>query len=265
MAEAVPYREGELALATGRIKYLERGTGPGVVVLHHSWGSPGWLPLYDKLAADRRVVVPDMPGWGGSERPAWARDPRDIAIIMTRAFAGLGLDDVTLVGLGFGGYVAAELAAMNPSGLAALVLVGAAGLQPREGEILDQMMLSHRKYIEESFRDAETYTGYIGEEPAEEVRQLWDLSREMTARVTWKPYMFNRRLEPLLGDMHVPTLLVWGSRDKVVPLACARQYGAAIPNARVELVDGAGHVVELEEPDRLAALISEFAPGASGE
>ena len=256
MAEDSAYREGELVLATGTIKYLEQGGGTPVVVLHHSWGSPGWLPFHDRLAENHRVVVPDMPGWGGSERPAWARDPRDIAIIMTRVVAGLDLEDVTLVGLGFGGFVAAEFATMNPSRLASLVLVGAAGLQPGEGEILDQMMLSHRKYIEDSFRDAETYTGYVGEEPPEDVRLLWDLSREMTARVTWKPYMFNRRLEPLLGDMQVPTLIVWGSEDKVVPIECARQFEAAIPNARVEVVDGAGHVVELEEPDALAELVS---------
>ena len=88
------------------------------------------------------------------------------------------------------------------------------------------MMLSHRTYIEESFRDVETYTGYVGEEPPDEARQLWDFSRQMTARVTWKPYMFNRRLEPLLGDLQVPTLVVWGGKDNVVPLGMRR----AIPS-----------------------------------
>ena len=255
MVEAVSYTEGELALATGKIKYLEQGSGPPVVILHHSWGSPGWLPFHDRLAQDHRVIVPDMPGWGGSERPTWARDPRDIAIITTRLLARLDLVDVKLVGLGFGGYVAAELATMNPSTLAHLILVGAAGLQPKTGEIMDQMMLSHRKYIEESFRNAGTYHDYVGEEPPDDIRQLWDLSREMTARVTWKPYMFNRRLEPLLGDLDVPTLIVWGEQDKVVPFECAKQFEAAIPNARIEVVAGAGHVVELEEPDRLATLV----------
>ncbi len=252
------YTERQVALATGKIKLLERGTGTPAVVLHHSWGSPGWLPFHDKLAERHRVIVPDMPGWGGSERPAWAREPRDIAIIVGRLLAALEVEGAKLVGLGFGGFVAAELATMAPSRLAALVLVGAAGLQPKHGEILDQMMLSHRKYIEESFRDAETYANYIGEEPPDDVRDLWDFSREMTARITWKPYMFNRRLEPLLGDMAVPTLVVWGENDKVVPLECAERYAAAIPTATTVVVDGAGHVVELEEPDRLATLVADF-------
>ena len=259
MAESASYAERDVQLATGNIRVLERGTGTPVVVLHHSWGGPGWLPFHDALVdAGARAIVPDMPGWGGSERPAWAREPRDIAIIVGRLIEALELDGATLVGLGFGGYVAAELATMNPSRLGTLVLVGAAGLQPKNGEILDQMMLSHRKYIEESFRDADAYTAYMGEEPPDDVRDLWDFSREMTARVTWKPYMFNRRLEPLLGDMQLPTLLVWGKDDKVVPYECAEQYQAALPNASISVVEDAGHVVELEQPERLAALVATF-------
>ena len=256
------YVEREVALATGNVKLLEGGAGTPVVVLHHSWGSPGWLPFHDKLAERHRVILPDMPGWGGSERPVWAREPRDIAIIVGQLLAAMDVTDARLIGFGLGGYIAAELATMNPSRLKALVLVGAAGLQPKEGEILDQMMLSHRKYIEESFRDAETYTATFGEEPPDDVRDLWDFSREMTARITWKPYMFNRRLEPLLGEMRMPTLLVWGEKDKVVPKACAEQYAAALPKATTVVVDGAGHVVEMEEPDQLAALVADFPAGS---
>ena len=260
----MPYAERDIPLATGNVKLLEsRGESadgkPAVVVLHHSWGSPGWLPFHEQLAAaGHRVVVPDMPGWGGSERPVWAREPRDIAIIMGRVLHALDVRGGTLLGFGFGGFVAAELAVMNPARLGTLVLVGAAGLQPKQGEILDQMMLSHRKYIEESFANEDAYVACLGEEPTDEMRDLWDFSREMTARVTWKPYMFNRRLEPLLGDLHVPTLLVWGRHDKVVPFECAERYQAAIPGAAIEVVEDAGHVVELEQPERLATLVSAF-------
>ena len=259
--EAVSYAEREFALATGRVKYLEQGQGTPVVVLHHSWGSPGWLTFHERLAEAHRVIAPDMPGWGGSERPAWAREPRDIAVLMGRVLDGLDLQDVKLVGLGFGGYVAAELTTMNPSRIGALTLIGAAGLKPDEGEITDQMMLSHRAYIEQSFRDHDTYARFLGDEaPPEEVRQLWDFSREMTARVTWKPYMFNRRLAPLLPDVKVPTLLIWGEQDSIVPLACARQFESGIPGARLEVVADAGHVVEIEQPEQTAAFIAGF-PG----
>ena len=251
------YRERDIALATGKVHLLEGGAGSAIVFLHHSWGSAGWLPVHDALAANHRVVVADLPGWGGSERPAWAREPRDIAILAGRILDALDLESVTLVGTGFGGFVAAELATMRA--LDALVLIGAAGLKPEKGEILDQMLVSHRAYIQAGFRDRDAYVAWVGEDPAEDIRQLWDFSREMTARVCWKPYMFNRRLGPLLGDVATPTLAVWGSEDRVVPPECAALYAEALPNCRVEMIDGAGHLVEIEEADRVAGLIGAHA------
>lgn len=248
------YQERDIQLATGKVHLLKGGAGDAIVFLHHSWGSPGWLPVHESLAAHHRVFVPDLPGWGGSERPAWAREPRDLAILSGRILDALDAESPTLVGAGFGGFVAAELATMRS--LDALVLIGAAGLQPARGEILDQMLVSHRAYIEAGFRDRDAYAAWVGEEPADDVRQLWDFSREMTARVCWKPYMFNRRLAPLLGDVPTPTLAVWGGEDRVVPPECATQYGEALPNCTVEIVEGAGHLVEIEEAERVAALIA---------
>ena len=79
----------------------------------------------------------------------------------------------------------------------------------------------------------------------------------MTTRVAWKPYMYNRRLRPLLGEVRVPTLVVWGELDRVMPRSCAEGYVASLPNARLELVPGCGHAVDLERPDVLAALVRD--------
>ena len=252
------FTERELTLATGKISALDGGSGPPVVFLHHSWGSAGWQPVHTKLAQSHRVIIPDMPGWGASERPAWARDPRDIAILVGRVLDHMEVGPATVVGCGFGGYVACELATISPARLSALVLIGAAGLQPDEGEIADQMLMSHHQYVEDSYRDKETFIAQLGEEPPDEVRELWDHSREMTARVTWKPYMFNRRLAPLLADVPTPALVVWGESDRIIPIAAARQFEAALPNAQLEIVPAAGHLVELEEPDKIAALVADL-------
>lgn len=247
-----------LELAGKKVRVLHGGKGAPLLVLHHSTGNPGWLPFYERLAESFTVYVPDMPGYGQSERPDWARDPRDIAILIARLLDRLELERVTLVGLGFGGYVAAELATMEPSRLYALVLVGAAGLQPDEGEILDEMMVDFREYVQASFRDEAAFTAALGENAGETFKELWDFSREMTARLTWKPYMFNRRLVPLLSEVNVPALLIWGADDKVVPPICATQYARALPNARTETIPGAGHCVELEEPERVAQIITSL-------
>lgn len=260
MTTATPtHTEETIAVAGLTLRLLRGGNGEPVVVLHHSTGNPGWIPFYERLSEHFSVTVPDMPGYGQSERPEWAREPRDLAILMLQALDRLDLSDVILVGFGLGGFIAAEAATMNRSRLKRLVLVGAAGLQPAEGEIMDQMLIDYEDYIKAGFRSDEAYAAVFGHAAAEELKQLWDFSREMTARITWKPYMFNRRLAPLLREVTTPTLLVWGSEDVVVPPVCGRQYREALPNARLEIIEGAGHLVEFEEPERLVALIREHA------
>lgn len=255
------HTEQRVTVANRAIRIIRGGTGPALVTLHHSTGSLGWLPMHESLAAKFDVLAPDLPGYGQSERPEWARNPRDIAILMNQAFEQLGLSQVHLVGFGFGGFIAAELATMDPSRLATLTLVGAAGLKPREGEIMDEMLTGYIEYMEAGFRDRDHYVQVFGEEPEASVRELWDFSREMTARICWKPFMFSNSLPHLLGGVPTKTLLIWGSEDRIVPAVAGQQYKEALPNATLEVIQGAGHYVEYEETQRVVDLISGHAKG----
>ena len=254
------HTEVTLQGASGNLRLLAGGSSDNetVVVLHHSTGNPGWLPFHESLAEKFRVYVPDMPGYGQSERPEWARDPRDLAILLNQALEQAHQEGgaVHLVGLGFGGFVAAEMATMNQSILKSLTLVGAAGTQPREGEIMDQMMVDYAEYVQAGFRDEAAYNAAIGEEGAAALKELWDFSREMTARLTWKPYMFNRRLVPLAAGVQTKTLLIWGEKDAVVPVDCGKQFEESMPNAELKIIPGAGHLVEMEDPAGTAELIA---------
>jgi pimeloyl-ACP methyl ester carboxylesterase len=235
----------------------ERGRGERVVVLHHSTG-PLWGPFHDRLAESCLVVAPDMPGFGQSERPSSARSPAHLAVLLGQWLDQSESGPVHLVGFGLGGWVAAELAVMGGGRLRSLTLVGAAGVRPREGFIYDPMGESWTSYARRCFRDEERFAAVFGEEPAQEVVDLWDYSREMTARVTWKPWMWSLPLTDHLKGVRVPALVVWGEADAIVPIDCATQYVDALPNARLEVVPQAGHALELEEPDVLAALIGDF-------
>ena len=108
--------------------------------------------------------------------------------------------------------------------MSALVLVGAAGLLPERGRILDQMLIAHGDYVKAAFRDREAYAAIYGDTYDNDTLLQWDINREMVVRIAWKPYMYNRQMAPLLCDLAVPTLLVWGDHDEVGPLACAKQY-----------------------------------------
>ena len=240
------------------LRYWEGGTGEPLVVVHHDIGSSGWTEFYDTLAGRFRVLVPELPGYGKSDRPAWARHPRDIAMILQLWLDKLGVDGAVLVGLGFGGWIAAEMAVMSQRRLRRLVLVGAMGIKPSEGEIMDQMMIDLKDYVEAGCADADAYTRLFCEEVEREQSMVWDYAREMTARLAWKPYMFSHQLPHLIGGVETPTLVVWGSQNRVVPLICGESYARAMPNARLETVEDAGLWVDLEQPEKLAELVTRF-------
>lgn|SRR5262245_24399875 len=242
-------------IAGGKMAALAAGSGRPLVAIHHSIGPAGWTPLFADLARDHAVFAPELPGYGASQRPDWARDPRDLAILLGLWLDAQALGPVTLLGLGYGGWLAAELATLAPARVSRLILVGAAGLLPAQGRIYDQFLASHLDYARAYFEDPERYAAVFGAEPNLDLLEHWEISREMTTRVGWKPYMYNRRLVHLLPDLRIPTLLVWGERDRVVPRECGEQYRKLLPEARLEIVPGCGHAVDLEKPEVLADLI----------
>ena len=238
------------------------GSGAPLVVLQHDVGTPAGLPFYDTLASHATVLRPAHPGYDGSERPAWLRNVRDIAAVyhalLAQHAATRGRTDVTLVGLGFGGWVAAEMATQAPAAFRRLVLVGPMGIKPERGEIADQALVSYIDYVRLGFADQKAFDRIYGADPTTPTLEQWDLNREMTFRVAWKPYMYNASLPHLLGGVSTPTLIVWGRGDRVVPLECGERYAKALPQARLSIVENAGHFVEMEQPAELARLIGDF-------
>src|SRR5437016_2301340 len=208
-------------LASGPLHVMRSGSGTPVLVLHHDIGTLERLPFYDALAQKHTVLVPSHPGYDKSERPGWMRNVRDIAVVYQALIAEKQLSDVTLVGLGFGGWIAAEMATMAPRGFKKVVLVGAMGLKPERGEIADQALVSYIDYVRRGFADQRAFDRLFGAEPATAQLEQWDLNREMTFRIAWKPYMYNPTLPHLLGGVASPALIVWGRDDRIVPLACA--------------------------------------------
>jgi pimeloyl-ACP methyl ester carboxylesterase len=248
-----------IELSTGGIHLYRGGAGEPLVVLHHDIGTPGWIPFYEQLARHYSVYVPELPGFGTSSPLEWARHPRDVAAVMQQFLNRLGLTAITLVGLGFGGWLAAEMAACNETRLRQLVLVGAAGLRPPDGEIQDQFLSAAGEYIRSGFADPAAFESTFGAIPSAEQELAWDIHREVIARITWKPYMVSYQLPALLTGLTVPTLVVWGAQDKIVPLSAGERYARLIPGARLVVLEGAGHFIEIEQPDQVAASILEHA------
>jgi pimeloyl-ACP methyl ester carboxylesterase len=251
--------ESFLEVAGGKVQMLQAGSGSPLFVLHHDVGNPGWLPFYDIVAGSFTVHAPSHPGFGKSDRPDWMRSIRDLAIVYGSLLQKLNVGPVTMVGLGFGGWVAAELAMMCHHAISHLVLVNPMGYQPREGEILDQFLINTIDYVRSGFEKQDKYVELYTAEPTLDQLEQWEINREMTSRIAYKPYMFDQTLPQLIRGVTNPTLIICGAQNRIVPRICGEQYRDAIVGARLETISGAGHFLEVEKPAELAEMVRDFA------
>jgi pimeloyl-ACP methyl ester carboxylesterase len=258
-AKDVTWATEIIPIAGVSLRLAHAGSGAPLLLLHRDIGTPSRLPFGDALAGTFTVLAPSHPGYDGSERPTWLRSVRDVAIVYQRLLAERDIPPATLVGLGFGGWIAAEMAAMAPRAFRRVVLVAPMGIKPERGEIADQALESYIDYARRGFADQAEFARTFGAEPTTAQLEQWDLNREMTFRIAWKPYMHNPTLPHLLSGLATPTLVVWGRQDRVVPLECGERYAKTLAQARLEVLDGAGHFAEMEKPVELARLIVDFA------
>jgi pimeloyl-ACP methyl ester carboxylesterase len=254
---SVAWNDTTKEVAGTRMHLSRAGSGRTVLVLHHDIGTPDRLPFYDSLAAKFDVIVPHFPGWGKSERPQWLRNPRDIGAMMNWLLAELDARDVSLVGLGFGGWVAAEMASQAPTAFRRLVLVGAMGIKPPEGDIADQAIVSYLDYPKAGFHDQAAFARIYGDVTTDQL-EAWDIAREMSFRTAWKPYMYNQTLPHLLGGVRTPALVIWGDDDRIVPISAGQAYVKALRNATMTTIAGCGHFAEMEKPAEVAKLTGDF-------
>ncbi|MBV1796690.1 alpha/beta fold hydrolase [Siccirubricoccus sp. G192] len=258
MASPAAWKETLVDLAGLKLRLNRAGSGQALLVLHHDIGSLDRLPFYDALAERFDVLVPQHPGYGQSERPVWMRSVRDLAVLYRLLLGQLGIERASLVGLGFGGWIAAEMATMAPRDLGGLVLVGAMGIKPPDGDILDQALLSYIDYARAGFHDPRRFEAVYGAEPSTDQLVEWDICREMNFRLAWKPYMYSQTLPHLLRGVGAPALVVWGDDDRIVPRSAGDRYVSALPQARLAIVESCGHHVDMEKPLELARLVTSF-------
>ena len=254
----VQWATSTVEAAGTKLHLMRAGQGRPVLVLHHETGTLDRLPFYDALAERYDVLVPHHPGYQRSERPDWMRSVRDIAIVYRGLLSELGIKNAALVGLGFGGWIAAEMAIMAPADVSKLVLVGAMGLKPPQGDILDLAITGYMDYARAGFHDQAAFDKVYTAEPPVDQLEMWDICREMSFRIAWKPYMYSQTMPHLLNSVKAPALVVWGDDDKVVPQSAGKAYAEKLPNAKLEIVKSCGHCVDMEQPAALAKLVTAF-------
>ena len=233
------------------IRLLRAGRGQPLLLLRGTDASDDWLPYMDCLAERYDVLVPEHPGFGGKPMPAWLDKVSDLACFYQDMIDSLGLDGVHLVGTSLGGWIAADLAARDCHKLASLTVVGPAGVRVKGHAGVDLFMIGEEEGVRARFHDqsrAEAHVARLLRPETEDVR----LSNAITiARVSWQPRLYDPQLEKWLHRVTVPTLVLWGEHDRVLPNEHAVAWGRLLPHAEVEILPGCGHAVALEQPEVL--------------
>lgn len=240
------------------------GEGPPLVFLHGAGGLT-WDPFLDALAQRFTVHAPEHPGTtpGDPDGVAPIDNLWDLVLYYYELFDGLGLEAPTVVGHSFGGMVAAEVAATNPERVGKLVLISPVGLWRDDAPIPNWMTMTPEELTPLICADPQGAIAQqvfaMPEDPdaaADAVIQFtWSLA--CTGKFVWP--IPDKGLHKRIHRITAPTLIIWGHRDGLVPPLYADEFRRRIPGSRVEVLEDAAHLPQLERMDETVRLVTEFA------
>ncbi len=246
------------------VPMLREGSGEPIVFLHGAGGLPPWNAFFDKLAARHEVLVPEHPGFSSPENAKAIRGVPDLAMYYLDFLDALPTGPVHLVGQSLGGWVAAELAIRNCARVKSLTLLAPAGLRVKGTLSGDIFIWTPEETARNLFHDQKFAEQRLAQPVSEEEADRQLTGRFMVARLGWEPRLFSLALERWLHRVTVPTLVLWGENDKVLPSAYAARWRELIPHARVELLGECGHLPQVEKAEATAEKVLAFIAGVGG-
>jgi pimeloyl-ACP methyl ester carboxylesterase len=237
------------------LKIKQDGDGPPLLFLHGAGGS-SWNPMLKLLAKSYRVLAPEHPGFGRSPTPDWMMSVGDLAFFYLDALEAMNLRNVHLVGHSLGGWTAAEIAIRSTQRLQSLTLMAPAGCRSDVpfGDIFlwDAETATRAQFFNQTLADER-----IKALPNADLDVVLQ-NKATVARLAWSPRLHNPQLGYWLHRIDVPTLLIWGRDDKIVPQACHETFMAEINGARLVTIPECGHALHTEQAQTCAQTISSF-------
>jgi pimeloyl-ACP methyl ester carboxylesterase len=275
----------ELTMHGHRVRYLEAGQGPALALIHGITSSADtWKPAMAGLCRDHTVIAPDLLGHGASAKPrgdyslgAYASGVRDLLAV-------LGHDRVTVVGHSLGGGVALQFAYQFPERTERLALVSSGGLGREVSILLRAAALPGAElvlpflvpgWLERAVDGVGRAGARLGLRPSQDVAELVRGFLSLADAEARAAFLHTLRavidprgqrisgLDRLYLAEHLPSLIVWGERDPIIPAAHGASAHAAMLGSRLEVFENAGHFPHLDEPVRFVELLREFVAGTA--
>jgi pimeloyl-ACP methyl ester carboxylesterase len=248
-------REGRATLPGCRIRYLEAGSGPSLLLLHGA-GGLRWNPAMSLLAERFRVIAAEAPGFGGSELPAGMHSLPALADALAQLIVKLAGGQAHVLGQSFGGRVATWLALRHPEQVERLVLASPASFRPTDARPLSE--LSGEEHARLLQRRSTTANGGPAPAPidpeAERMRQSNLKAMEhLTAQNPPESELLAR-----LAEIETPTLVLFGVEDQLIPPENGRLYRERMPDCSLIYVYGAGHLIGQDRPEAFVRAVNEF-------
>jgi pimeloyl-ACP methyl ester carboxylesterase len=252
-------REETITVRGRNIRLRRGGKGPALLFLHDTFCA-SWLPIHDILAADYEVFLPVHPGCAGSENSfADFEEMEDLVFHYRDLCDLLHLDRPALVGTSFGGWVAIEWAIRYGGTLSRLVLIDALGLRVPDAPTVDILSLDAGSSRRAIFADPTSTLALevIPDTPKPEEAVGVLLARQTLARFAWQ-FPDNPRLRRYLYRVQIPTLIIWGERDGLVPPGHGKAYHDGIERSELAVIPNAGHLPHVEAAASCAEIILSF-------
>jgi pimeloyl-ACP methyl ester carboxylesterase len=241
------FREGHVEAGGFRVRYMDAGDGPPLVHLHGA-GGLRLTPGHHLLSRQFRVLALEMPGFGASSENDRTRDMPELAATMAKTADALGLDQFNLMGTSFGGKTALWLAVQQPERVRALVLEAPAAIRPEGSEPPSG---SPEEMARRLYAHPERMAPLPAPDPA---------VRAKTARLVARLRGPDRDadLEARLPSVAIPTLVLFGTRDRVIPPDMGHFYKELMPNCHLVFVYDAGHAISTDRPEAFTEVVADF-------
>jgi pimeloyl-ACP methyl ester carboxylesterase len=243
-------------LDVGGVPLVTREAGRGAMLLYlHDELSTAWCPFLDHLSQRFHVLASELPGYGDTERPEWIESVDDVAFLVADLAEAIGMGNpIAVAGSGLGAWMALE-AAVRGARFSRLLLMGCPGMPIPGDPPADYFFLTPEERATLFFEDP-TAAPAVGEDHV--VR-----NEAMTARLAWQPRYVSPKLTHRLNRVAQPTLVAWGAADRFLSLAHGQALADGLPNAKLAIMDGAGHFPALDRPEAMARVAADFLSGTS--
>ena len=252
-------RERTVGVAGVSCRVWEQGAGEPIAFLAGVGGLPRWTPFLRRLARTRRVIAPSLPGFPGADAIGRLDDHLDWLLATHDLLAAAGAQGADLIGVSVGAALAADVAAVWPASARRLVLVSPLGMFDAADPTADLFAQGPGDLGALLCRDPATWDAHVAM-PESADRVEWTVvqarAQEAAARLLWP--VGDTRLSRRVHRVVQPTLLVFGGADRVLPAGYHGLWGRALPDATLQVIEGAGHQVDLDAPEESAAAIEGF-------